>query len=116
MNKKKKLLLGQGILAMILIVSLGVIVVSEKSEEMLKKKADKAMNTYIETNFRELIPSIIIGGTTRVDDVYTKKVMSRNNHNLYFYIKYNKNDFSDTYNTDYEEGNSILNHIAQTIE
>lgn len=116
MSSKNHLLLGQGFLTMILIVSLGLIIVNEKSEDLLINKADKAIDNYLETNYQELLPSIDKEKTQSKNKVYSKKIISKQNKNHYFYIYYDKRKLSDTYTTDFEEGKALLTHINKDLE
>ena len=60
MNKQNKLLLGRSIFLLIIIVAFGLIIVNEKSNELLVPKIDKKVKDYINENYNDIKNELII--------------------------------------------------------
>jgi len=116
MNSKNSLLIGRGIFTIILIVSLGLIVMNEKGGELFKNKISKKIDSYLETNYQKILLETNKEDLVYKNNEFKEKITSKENDNLYFYIKYKDKKITDTYQTDYEEGNSLLTHLNKTIE
>ena len=116
MHNKNSLLLGQGILMIVIIVAFGLIIINEKSIGLLENKAEKAINEYLESNYQEQITNLNQEKITHKDNVFTKKITSKENKNLYFYVKYTKKELTDTYTEDFEEGKSLLTYLNKKLE
>lgn len=116
MNTKNKLIFGQALLFLILIVSLGLIVVNEKAEEIFSTTIKRKMHEYIKENYTDLTNNIKENNITYKNTKFKMKVSSLSNKNHYFYIIYDNGKITDTYNTDYIEGASLLSNIKKSIE
>lgn len=114
MNEAKKLTLQMSIFFMIIFVVLSTIIIKEKSNIIFLPKIENSLNNYIEKNYKdlELDKSKIIYKNNQ----YKIKLMNKNNNNLYFYIKYSNKKITDTYQKDYVEGQSLINHLNKKIE
>lgn len=116
MNSKSSLIIGRGIFTILVIVALGLIIVNEKGGELFKTKADEKIMSYLQSNYNDLIKSTNQEETTYKDSIFTKKVISKSNKNLYFYIKYHNKEITDTFKTDYEEGTTLLDYLNTKLE
>ncbi len=114
MNKQSKLLYGQALFAILIIVAFGLIIINEKKTILLMPKVQEKIDSYIEEKYSDLDTNK--GKIILKNDKYMLKMTSNDNKNLYFYIIYNNNKITDTYKNDYLEGNSLLNKIKKDIE
>ena len=95
MNNKNSLLIGRGIFVIIIIVSFGLIIMNENEDLLNTIKKDKV-------NYK--------------NNTFTQKIVSKKNKNWYFTLQYKNKEYSDTYQKDYVEGNSILNYLNNKVE
>lgn len=115
MNSKNSLLIGRGIFIIFVIVSFGLIIMNEKGGDLFKTKVEKRFETYLNDNYESLI------GTTNKEEInfknntFTQKIVSKKNKNWYFILKYKNKEYSDTYQKDYVEGSSLLNHLNKKV-
>ena len=116
MSKKNRLLLGRGIFIIIIIVAFGLIIVNEKADLLFKEKANKKMDQYIDEKYPDLLNHINKEDTIFLNNSFQKKITSKKNKNLYFYIRYKNKIVTDTFKKDYEEGESLFQHLNQTLE
>lgn len=116
MNKQKRLLIGRGIFVFIVFVALGVIVVTEKAGGLLIPRAQKKIDNYINDNYKDIKDTLKFNKITYKNTTYTMKVVSKENKNHYFYIKYYGKKITDTYKEDYLEGKNILTYIQKKIK
>ena len=116
MNTKNKLIFGQAFLFLILIVSLGLIIVNEQAEEIFSPTIKRKMHEYIKENYANLTNNIEENNITYKNTKFKMKVSSLSNKNHYFYIIYDNGKITDTYNTDYIEGSSLLSNIKKSLE
>lgn len=114
MNKQSKLLYGQALFAILIIVAFGLIIINEKKTILLMPKVQEKIDSYIEEKYSGLDTNK--GKIILKNDKYMLKMTSNDNKSLYFYIIYNNNKITDTYKKDYLEGNSLLNKIKKDIE
>ena len=114
MHKQRRLLYGQALFAILIIVAFGLIIINEKKTILLMPKAQEKLDNYIEEKYSEL--DINKGKITLKNDKYMMKITSKDNKNLYFYVTYKKDKITDTYKKDYLEGNSLLNKIKKDLE
>ncbi len=116
MNSKNSLIVGRGIFLLIIIVSLGLLVISEKKGTILEPKIDKKIDEYIETNYSDILNNINKNSIYYKNNSYIKKISSKDNKNLYFYVIYKDKEITDTYKKDYIEGKSLLDYLNKDIE
>lgn len=116
MNKMKKLTIARGIFVFIVFVSLGVIVVTEKSGSLLIPKIQDKMNNYLETNFKDALNEFKQNEVNYKNATYKLKITSKVNDNHYFYIISSNNKITDTYKEDYLEGKNLLTHIQTELK
>ena len=115
-KKEKRLLLARNIFVFIVFVSLGVIIVTEKSKGLLIPKVKEKMEEYIETKYQDQSDDWIKNEISLKDNIYQMKVSSKENKNLFFYIIQKNKKIEDTYQTDYFEGNSLFTSIQKSLE
>lgn len=116
MKQQKRLLIGRGIFVFITFVALGVIVVTEKAGDLLIPRIQKKMDNYINDNYKDIKDTLSFKDITYKNTTYTMKVVSKENKNHYFYIKYYGKKITDTYKEDYLKGKNILNYIQKKIK
>ena len=114
MNKQKKLVLERSIFVFIIFVIFGVIIVTEKMGGMLIPKVTKKMNTYVENKYNK--DDFILEDVTYKNTTYTMKVISKENKNHFFYIKYYAKKITDTYKKDYLEGKNLLSYLKKKLK
>ena len=115
MNKQRRLLYGQALFTILIMVSLTLIIINEKKNIILIPKIEKKIDSYIEENYNDL-KNINKSKITIKNNKYIVKISSKNNKNLYFYITYSNNKITDTYKKDYLEGKTLLNKIEKNLE
>ncbi len=116
MKTKNSLLIGRGIFLIIIIVAFGLIIVNEKGTVLLKNKVEKQLNTYLEDNYQEILSNTKKEETIIKNNLYSKKIVSNKNKNLYFLIKYQNKKISDTYKKDYVEGKTLFTYLNKKLE
>ena len=115
MNKQKKLLYGQALFAIIVMIIFSLIIIKEKKNILLMPKVQKKIDTYIEEKFNNL-KNTRKSKITIKNNKYIVKISSKENKNLYFYIIYSNRKITDTFKKDYLEGNSLLRKIEKDLE
>ena len=115
MNKQRRLLYGQALFTILIMVSLTLIIINEKKNIILIPKIEKKIDSYIEENYNDL-KNINKSKITIKNNKYIVKKSSKKNKNLYFYITYSNNKITDTYKKDYLEGKTLLNKIEKNLE
>ena len=115
MNKQRRLLYGQALFTILIMVSLTLIIINEKKNIILIPKIEKKIDSYIEENYNDL-KNINKSKITIKNNKYIVKISSEKNKNLYFYITYSNNKITDTYKKDYLEGKTLLNKIEKNLE
>lgn len=113
MSKQQKLLYGQAIFFLTIIVCFGLIIIQEKKDLILLPKINKEIKAYYNEKYSN--NNLFLGKTNNKSNKYIAKVTSNTNKNHYFYIIYKNKKITDTYNKDYVEGNSILKHITEEL-
>ncbi len=116
MKKQKQLLFARNMFAIILFTLLGIIVVVEKGNENKIAKTQKEIDKYFEENYKEIKDNTTQEKIALKDGIYSMKIVSKKNKNLYFYIKKEKKKITDTYKEDYLEGRTLLNALSKKIE
>ena len=116
MNEQQKLTLKMALLFLVVFVFFGVIIVKEKFDILFIPKVEKKFDTYLQDNYMSIYSSLKKNKINYKNDVFTLKVTSSQNKNLFFYLTYTNKKIKDTYQKDYIEGNSLLNHIEKSIE
>lgn len=114
MNEAKKLTIQMSIFFLIVFLILSLIVMKEKSNIILIPKIENIINDYIEENYTNL--DLNKSKVTHENNYYTVKLTNKTNKNLYFYINYSKKKITDTYQEDYIEGKSLINHLNKKLE
>ena len=115
MNKQRNLLYGQALFALLIIIAFGLIIINEKKTVIQMPKVQKKIDSYIDEKYNNL-NNINKEKLIFKKNEYILKITSKENSNLYFYIKYNNNTITDTYTEDYLEGNSLLGKIKNDLE
>ena len=115
MNKQRRLLYGQALFTILIMVSLTLIIINEKKNIILIPKIEKKIDSYIEEKYNDL-KNINKSKITIKNNKYIVKISSEKNKNLYFYITYSNNKITDTYKKDYLEGKTLLNKIEKNLE
>ena len=115
MKKQNKLVLERSIFLLFVIVSFGLIIVNEKKDLILLPKIDKQLTDYYNNKYKKQ-NLFELKNIKKENDYYLKKVVSLNNKNHFFYIKYHNKKITDTYKLDYIEGNSLLSNIKKNLE
>lgn len=116
MTSKNRLIIGRGLFTIFIIVAFGIIVMNEKGGELFKDKAEEKINTYLESNYQDIINKVDKEEIKYEGTTYTKKITSKANKNLFFYIKYNDKKLTDTYKQDYVEGKTLFKYLNSNIE
>ena len=116
MKQDKKLTLEMFLLFIIIFITFGTIVLTEKLAPYNIPKVDKKLNNYLKENYKEILDEVKINDTTYKNTVYKLKITHKENKNLYFYINYENKNISDTYKTDYLKGKTLLTKISKDIE
>lgn len=114
MHKQRRLLYGQALFAILIMVAFGLIIINEKKTVLLMPKVQEKLDNYIEEKYSDL--DINKSKITMKNDKYMMKLTSNDNKNLYFYVTYKNDKITDTYKKDYLEGNSLLNKIKKDLE
>ena len=115
MNKQRRLLLSRNIFILIIFICFGVIVVTEKSRDLLIPKAEEKLSKYLEETYPNL-DNITKSKTTFNGEKYQMKISSKENKNLFFYIYYINKKTTDTYKKDYLEGKNLLEKIKKDLQ
>ena len=116
MNEQQKLTFKMATLFLIVFVFFGVIIVKEKLEIIFIPKVEKIFEKYLQENYTSIYSSIKKNKISYENDTFKIKLTSKENKNHYFYLTYSKKKIKDTYEKDYVEGSSIINHITKEIE
>lgn len=116
MKQDKKLTLGMFLLFIIIFITFGTIVLTEKLAPYNIPKVDKKLNNYLKENYSEILDEVKINDTIYKNTVYKLKVTHKGNKNLYFYINYENKKISNTYKTDYLKGKTLLTKLSKDIE
>lgn len=114
MNEARKLTMQMAIFFLIILVAFGTIIVKEKSSTLFLPKIENSLNNYIKENYNDL--ELTKEKITFNNNAYTMKVTNPKNKNHYFYITYSNKKITDTYQTDYIEGKSLLSHLNTVLE
>ena len=115
MKSKNSLILGRGIFTIFVVVAFGLIIINEKGGDLFKSKVSEKFDQYLETNFNELKENLSIGDTQYQNNEFKRKITSKNNKNLYFYLHYNNKEITDTYQKDYKEGKTLLSYLNKKL-
>lgn len=116
MNSKNSLILGRGIFIIFTIVALGLIVMNEKGGSLFLNKIDKQLENHFETNYQDITNNVIVKEAKYKEGVFQKKIISKENDNLFFYIEYKDKKITDTYTKDYKEGKTLFNYLNKKLE
>ena len=114
MNEGKKLTLQMAIFFLVVFVLFGTIVIKEKKNILFLPKIENSITNYISTNYNDL--GLETDEVTEKDNVFSMKVKNPKNKNHYFYITYSNKKISDTYQSDYLEGKTLLDHLSNKLE
>lgn len=116
MKKQNNLLIARTIFYLIVFVSLGLIVVNEKSSSLLMPKIKKEIDTYIKNNYSSIENSLNIDKIEYKNSTYSVKATSKDNKNHYFYIYYTKKKITDTYKKDYLNGTNLFSNLEKKLK
>ena len=116
MKSKNSLIIGRGIFLIFIILAFGLIILNEKGNIFLEKKASKEIDAYYEENYEDIKDSLEKEALGFKNKTYQSKIISKKNKNLYFTIQYKNKKVVDTYKQDYEEGKSLLDYLDKKLE
>ena len=115
MKSKNSLILGRGIFTIIIVVIFGLIIMNEKGGDLFKSKISEKLDNYLESNYSELKESVSLGEINYQDNSFKRKITSKKNKNLYFYLQYNNKKITDTYKKDFKEGLTLLSYLNKKL-
>ena len=116
MKKQNQLLFARNIFVFLIVISLAIIVATEKGKIVSIEKTEKEIQKYLTTNYPEIEKKVIIEKTNYQNKQYKTKITSKENTHLYFYIIKKKKEITDTYQKDYVEGNTLFRYLEKKIE
>jgi len=116
MNDSQKLLLGRNIFTFIIVILFTIIIINEKSSTIFIPKVQEKMDTYLKENYKDLVNNLDTDTIKYSKSKYSMKVKNKDNNNLYFYIYYKNKKITDSYESDYSQGKTLLNHIRKNLE
>lgn len=115
MNKQKQLTISMAIFAFFVFVSFGVIVTMEKSSTLLIPKIEEKLTTYLYEEYPQLKNEVKIESTKYKNTIFTMKVVSNQNKNLFFTINYTNKKITDNYKEEYVKGKTFLKYVNNNI-
>lgn len=115
MKQQKQLTISMTIFALFVFVSLGVIVTTEKASTLLIPKVEEKLKNYLYEEYPQLKNEVKIESTTYKNTIFTMKVVSKENKNLFFNIEYTNKKITDNYQEEYIEGKTFLKYINNNI-
>ncbi len=116
--KKNRLILGMSLVTLIAIISLGLIIVSEKGNIILLNKINSELDSYIEDNYKDILQDITITDTkfSLDENSYTKTATSEVNEDLSFEVTYTKDaEIISNYEDNYLKGLSLIEQHEKDI-
>ncbi len=116
--KKNNLMIGMSLVFLIAIVSLGLLIFSEKGNIFALNNINKKLDTYIEENFNNIEKEAMIEETNfNIEDKsYSRTITNNINENLTFIITYNEDGtISENYEEEYYKGLSLIESIEKDI-
>lgn len=114
MKEQHKLTIQMAFFFLIIFVIFGTIILKEKQDILFLPKIETKLNEYLTTNYSSL--NLKTSKIKSKNNKFTMKVMNPTNNNLYFYITYHNKKITDTYEKDYQEGNTLINYLNKEIE
>ncbi|MDO5394242.1 MAG: hypothetical protein Q4F33_06555, partial [Mycoplasmatota bacterium] len=114
MKEQHKLTIQMAFFFLIIFVIFGTIILKEKQDILFLPKIETKLNEYLTTNYSSL--NLKTSKIKSKNNKFTMKVMNSTNNNLYFYITYHNKKITDTYEKDYQEGNTLINYLNKEIE
>lgn len=114
MKEQHKLTIQMAFFFLIIFVIFGTIILKEKQDILFLPKIETKLNEYLTTNYSSL--NLKTSMIKSKNNKFTMKVMNSTNNNLYFYITYHNKKITDTYEKDYQEGNTLINYLNKEIE
>lgn len=114
MKEQHKLTIQMAFFFLIIFVIFGTIILKEKQDILFLPKIETKLNKYLTTNYSSL--NLKTSKIKSKNNKFTMKVMNPTNNNLYFYITYHNKKITDTYEKDYQEGNTLINYLNKEIE
>lgn len=115
MQEKNKLTLWMGLLYLIVILSIGLIIISEKKKDYLIPKIKEKLVSYLEKEYKEEIQNLTYGKVLLTENSYQMKVYHSQNKNLYFIVTWKNKEITDTYQIDYLEGKTLNTHLSKKM-
>lgn len=114
-KKQQSLVLQMGIFYFIVILLLGLIIISEKKKEIIIPKVEKKLNKYITETYKEEKLKKEKIKYNKQENIYSIKVLNKQNNDLYFYVNYNykTKKITTTYKVDYKEGKSLFKEMEK---
>lgn len=104
------------LLFLLVFVTFGVIIVTEKLAPYYTNKVEKKLTAYLKESHADIKENLNISKVTYDKTKYQMKVTSKENKYLYFYIFYKNKKITSTYNSDYLEGNSLFNKLEKNLK
>ncbi len=113
MNEQKKLTFQMAIFFLVIFVIFGTIIIKEKGQIIFLPKIETSLNDYLKEQYND---ADLIATTPTVEkNTYKMKVFNKTNKNHYFYITYSNKEITDSYQSDYVEGKTLLTHLNKVI-
>lgn len=116
MKKQKRLLFAHSIFVLTITIIFSLIILKEKKNTIMAPKVEKEFQTYLQTNYKEILNSLEMKKTTYQDNRFQAKIASKENKHHFFYLYYTNHKVKNTYQKDYIEGNQLLKHIKKNLE
>lgn len=116
MKERNRLTIQMSLLFLIVFVTFGVIIVTEKLSPLKIPKITEKITNYFNSNYKEIVQNTKLNNVEYKNLKYQVKVINKKNNNHYFYIYYENKNISDTYKKDYVEGKSIITYQENLIK
>ena len=89
---------------------------NEKGGSLFLNKIDKQLENHFEKNYQDIKNNVIVKEAKYKEGLFQKKIVSKENNNLFFYIEYKDKKITDTYTKDYKEGKTLFNYLNKELE
>lgn len=116
MKERKKLTIQMASLFLIIFVVFGVILVDDKLAFLKIPKVTEKIDTYLNEKYSDTLENFKIEDVSYKNLKYERKIISKENDNLYFYVYYQNKNITDSYKEDYLEGNTIITYQENKIQ
>lgn len=116
MKKQKRLLFAHSIFVLAITIIFSLIILKEKKNTIMIPKVEKEFQSYLQTNYKEIISTLEMNKITFQNNKFQAKITSKENKHHCFYLYYTNREVKNTYQKDYIEGNQLLKHIKKNLE